>query len=244
MTTKATLLIALLGGTAGSAWAQQTDPYEPGAPDEPETEVPDTDVDDPEVYAPVTVAPTMEAEEDQGMLADLGLGMWIGGGVNLFTDEDMRDFAGTGGNWNARLAIGTRQNIGLEAAYIGSAQSIDALGLDDDAILLGNGVEGALRLNFLAQESFQPFALAGLGWRRYTIENSDFNTSDVRDEDDIMEVPLGVGAAFKFAGLSLDARTMVRLATDNDLVISPTGDDDEQPDLHTWSAQVDLGWEF
>ena len=61
-------------------------------------------------------------------------------GVLDFARDDLPDMTGTAGSWDARFQSGTRCYLGFEAAYLGSAQSIDAIGLDQDATLLSNGV--------------------------------------------------------------------------------------------------------
>ena len=74
-------------------------------------------------------------------------GLLVGGGYEDFTNSTLRNMTGGAGAWNARVIAGTRQYVGVEAAYVGAARGIDALGVQSNALLLSNGVEGALRLN-------------------------------------------------------------------------------------------------
>ena len=57
----------------------------------------------------------------------------MGGGFEDFTNSTLQNMTGGAGTWNARFVAGTRQYIGVEAAYVGSARSIDALGLQSNA---------------------------------------------------------------------------------------------------------------
>lgn len=186
------------------------------------------------------------AEDDYDASVIGGLELSVGGGVSTFAQSNQRDFTGTAGTWDARVAYGTRLPIAVEAAYIGSAQSIDALGLDGDAMLLSNGLEGAARLNILPGP-LSPYLLGGVAWRRYSIINSERNVSDLLDEDDVFEVPLGVGLGFTVGGLVIDGRATYRFAFDDELVQTrgvEGVDDAPEEDLHTLGARVAVGVEF
>jgi hypothetical protein len=180
---------------------------------------------------------------EQSMMERYGIGVVLGGGVEGFTDHTMRTTTQTGGNWDVRAIFGTRQYLALEAAYIGSAQGIDALGLDNSAVLVGNGVEGALRLNFTKDQLVQPFIFAGAAWRRYDLQNASFNTSAVRDEDDVLEIPMGAGLAYHYRGLMFDARGEFRAATQEDLMPSLTNQGDAAK-MHRWGANLNVGYAF
>ncbi|MBA3539152.1 MAG: hypothetical protein H0T79_05955, partial [Deltaproteobacteria bacterium] len=209
--------------TGGIAQAEpQDEPTVPTTPDETEPMDQDTDADTetdvdvnvtpttpPPVVAPqqtppqASPPPVIETNiytppqepmmEEQTFMQRMGMAISVGGGVDGFTNEDLRDAAEVGGAWDVRVTLGTRSPIGFEASYIGSVQDIEALGLDDDALLVGNGLQGALRVNVLPNEMVQPFLYGGVAWRRYSLTNEDFNTSAVSDEDDVLEIPLGVG---------------------------------------------------
>lgn len=191
--------------------------------------------------ASMMLAPAVaSAQEKADLLTPYGMSLTVGGGVTAFTDQQMQDATDPGGAWEARFTAGTREYIGLEAAYIGSAQGITALGLDSDAILVGSGVEATARVNLLKGE-IQPYVLAGAGWMHYQLENADFNNSDVTEDDDVLEVPLGAGIGYRYRHLILDARGLFRPVAFSDL-IGPQGD--TQTDLHSWAALVRGGFEF
>jgi len=183
--------------------------------------------------------------ETSGSLLDrYGVEVALGGGVEDFTNDTLRNTTTTGGSWNVRVAVGTRTPLAFEGAYIGSAQSIDALGLDGDALLVGNGLEALARVN-LTETNIQPFAFAGLGWRRYSITNSNFNTSAVAETDDVLEIPFGVGVAAKYRGFVFDARGEVRLATQEDLMPALNAEDPtEDADMHRWAVNANIGYGF
>jgi outer membrane protein OmpA-like peptidoglycan-associated protein len=172
----------------------------------------------------------------------LGMSLSVGGGVTAFADDEMREFADLAGSWEARLVLGTRQRLAVEAAYLGSAQSVDSLGLDQDAVLVSNGVGGALRLNFLT-DRFQPYVLAGAAWRRYDLVNSSFNTSSLNDEDDVLETPVGIGFSYRVERVILDGRGVYRRVFYDDLIQDSAAGPDA-PNLHSWGANLMAGFEF
>jgi len=170
-----------------------------------------------------------------------GAGVLLGGGVQDFTQSNVRGMTGTAGYWNARLVFGTRQFVGLEAAYIGSAQSINALGLASDAVLVSNGAEGAVRVNIPIvgrATLMEPFVFGGAGWSRYHIARSAQNRSSLASDDDIVEIPYGAGFAASYRNFMVDARFTYRSTFYNDM-LRTTGDR-----LDNWSAGAQLGFEF
>ncbi len=260
-----------LGLTAGAAAAQGTpdqpstdpvsptdtttpiDPTNPTPPPVPPPVVNDPIVDEPPItttttttYTPVYTEPVVVESADKPFLERYGVAFVLGGGVEGFTNDTMRSSTNDGGNWDARAIFGTRDWVGFEAAYIGSAQSINALGLDNDALLVGNGVQANLRLNFTRDSVVQPFAFAGAAWRRYSLQNEGINTSAVRSEDDVLEIPMGVGLAYKFKGFMLDARGEFRPATGEDLMpsLTDTDGDNTAAEMHRWGVNANIGYAF
>ncbi len=234
--------------------------------DAPDVDVdaPDVDVDadarapespDVDVYvAPPPPADTTvvvaDTDDDYDAMDRYGITVAIGGGTSGFTNDAMKTATDFGGNWDVRLSFGTQSPLSIEASYIGSAQSIHALGLDDDAILVGNGAQAALRLNGTFGLPVQPFIFGGAAWRRYDLTNADFNTSAVNDSDDVLEIPVGLGIAGKWSGLVLDLRGEFRAALDNDMVpnfeVDPDEDfgNDDFAAMHRWGVNASIGYEF
>jgi hypothetical protein len=173
----------------------------------------------------------------------MGISMTIGGGITNFVDDDMRGFADLGGTWEARLAVGTRTPIAGELGYVGTAQSVDALGLDRDAMLVSNGVEGAARFN-LIREGLQPYVFGGVGWARYDVTRTDASSSSLRDQENIVYVPFGGGVGMYAAGLILDLRGTYRKAYRDEIARTPTGSTDTSVEMDSWTVAAKIGWEL
>lgn len=262
---------ALLGGSA-LAQPDYDDEFEAGVEVEedlddadPEVEV-DVDVE-PEPYdatRPAQTAPPPPPPERTTVVVDpvpaqqpqveeyrlrseIGIQVSVGGGATGFIDGDARDFTDPGGAWEARVAIGTRYPLAIEAAYIGGAQDVEALGLDEDAIMLSNGAEASARLNVLGgQFPVQPYVLAGAAWKRYDLTNTQFNTSSLNGEENVVEIPVGAGIGFKAGPVRIDARGTYRPAFYDDLVRVDAGPGDVDPgaDLDSWRGTLSGGFEF
>lgn len=214
---------------------------------------PTVDVDTPPPVVVTTPAPTTvvtydDDDDDDDYFGRYGIAIAAGGGVSAFTSETLRETTDAGGGWDVRLSVGTRSPIAFEGSYIGSAQAINALGLDNDALLVGNGVQGAIRVNATLDLPVQPFAFAGAAWRHYEL-STDTNTSDVNDSDDVLEIPVGVGLAGKVSGLILDVRGELRASAFEDMVPERFDDnieidEDSSAGMHRWGVNATLGYEF
>ena len=183
------------------------------------------------------------AEQKDDVLAPLGVSVTVGGGVGGFTDSMMRDMTGVAGGWGVRVTVGSHTLVGFEAAYMGGLQSIDSLGLDDNAQLLSSAVEADLRLNVLRPFSdfvLQPYLFMGGAWKRYDLERVDTNVSDVRSRDDVVEIPMGIGIGCEIQRFVFDLRGAYRPAWDADLMPGA----DEGTGLASWSAALHIGYDF
>ena len=163
----------------------------------------------------------------------------LGGGVMNYSGSAARGLTNVGGSWNLRLAFGTRSIVGLEAAYLGTAQKISAPGLDPDANLISNGVESDLRINapFVSNTGVvEPFVLGGVGWAHYDVINDRYNTSLVRESDDQLTVPVGGGIAASYLGFMFDARFTYRFAFNEQLL--------GNADMGNWIVAANIGREF
>jgi hypothetical protein len=243
---------------------EQPIPQEAPPPTPDETPAPDTDVDvdvnaqptytpppppqgNTTVVAPiVTPTPVEEPVAEENLFQRYGISVQLGGGVSGFTSDSMDDATDIGGDWDVRAIFGARSPLAIEAAYIGSAQSIDALGLDNDAVLLGNGAQGDLRLNGLFGESMvQPYLFGGVAWRHYNLTNESFNTSDISDSDDVLEFPVGAGIGFQAGGFNLDVRGEFRPTLLEDMVPQfEAGDPDDAAAMHRWGVNANIGLVF
>ncbi|NVB81807.1 MAG: hypothetical protein HOV81_25655 [Kofleriaceae bacterium] len=199
-----------------------------------------------------TPAAQTNAEEYPYSTSDaMGIGITAGGGAGGFTNDTLRGATNVGGEWDVRLTLGTRTPFAAEVSYIGSAQSIDALGLDQDAMLVGNGAQGALRLNALPGEAVTPFVYAGAAWRHYNVRHSGPNVSDVANSDDVLEVPVGIGVAGHVNGLLVDLRGEFRASAFENLTERSGGDDgfvfdaaDPNAGMNRWGVNASVGYEF
>lgn len=190
-------------------------------------------------------------EHDRGTgtedtLRRVGMSFSFGGGVADFTNQTMRDTTGTAGTWAVRAALGTKTPLGFEGSYIGSAQSISALGLDNNAVLVSNGVQGAVRLNAVIGAPITPFAFGGVAWSHYDVTNTSTNTSAISGTDNLLEIPVGLGVGGSWRGLGYDVRGEVRFATQADMVpeLSAGRDDGSKAAMHRWGINATLGWGF
>ena len=174
-------------------------------------------------------------------LSGLGVEATIGAGAIGFIDQGSRSVSGTGASWDARLMFGSRLPIAIETAYVGSAQNVDALGLSTNAYLLGNGIEGTLRVN-LIRARIQPYLFAGAGWTHYQLTNTAINTSSVLGNDDVGTVPMGGGLTARVTGMFIiDVRGTYRATFSDDLLraAAVTGNS-----MQSWNVGGRVGFEF
>jgi hypothetical protein len=217
---------------APEALAQAEPPAEEMAPPPPP----------PPAYEPITE--TAVAEEPPSGLEAIGLGVSLGGGVAGFTDDEARDLADVGGSWDVRVVLGEKLPVAFEAAYTGSAQNIEAFGLDSDTFLLGNGAEGALRFQ-LPTKYVTPYVLVGLGWTHYSLTNQETNLSVIEDNDDVITMPLGIGlTAFSVFGGTFDLRGVIKPTWQESMFEGFYSGSGASADLHTWNVTGNLGWSF
>ena len=169
----------------------------------------------------------------------VGFGLQLGGGLTGFGPQPARGLVEVGGGWDVRLTYGTRSIVGVEAAYVGSAQTLNDVMLPSDAYLLGNGAEAALRLNLPVEGagwSLVPFVLAGVGWNHYrAIDLGD--SALLKSSDNVLTIPVGAGLSGAYRGFLMDARFTYRPTVDDELFSN-------NADMHTWTAGVHLGRQF
>jgi hypothetical protein len=195
---------------------------------------------------PVDVIPPVPTTvREAGTFADrVGVQAALGGGVTGFRDQEARNFTDVGGSWEARLTFGTHLPFAVEAAYVGSAQNITALGLDSSAALVGNGAEGTARWN-ITRTRLQPYLFGGLGWTTYRLANDDFNTSAVREKDTVMTVPFGAGLGYRVTrAFVFDLRFTGRTTFGDDLFDAAYAGTGREAELGNWNVGGRLGWEF
>jgi hypothetical protein len=174
----------------------------------------------------------------------------LGLGVMNFTSSTAKDAADVGVAYEVRLGMGLRSQFGVEAAYIGSTQSINALGLAPGADLRSNGLEVLGRLNLAQFAAFDvgpmvvsPFLVAGAAFQRFSLANEGINTSNVAPNDNVFAIPLGVGIGGMTNRLMLDARWVWRPTFDNDMFRAPDGTSADASLSH-WTLTARAGLAF
>ena len=174
----------------------------------------------------------------------LGIQVMAGGGLINQLDDETGDVTEIGALWEARVAFLNRSFIGFEAAYIGSLQTLNMTGLDDNAQLLGNGAEANLRLNLLPNAVIRPYLFGGVGWTHYNVTNTATAGVAVKDNDEVLHIPAGVGLDIHLLrGMTLDLRGTVRAAFEEQTFSAMAPADDEMG-LENWSASAQLGFEL
>ncbi len=120
--------------------------------------------------APIATAPAPKL----GPPSKIGIEAAVGVGAIGFIDEGPKSVTGVGEQWDARLTFGSRSYLAIEAAYVGSLQSINSIGLSSDALLLGNGGRG-YAAHQLHEGALQPYIFGGAGWTHYKLNNTAIN---------------------------------------------------------------------
>jgi hypothetical protein len=243
VTAAAAALLAFqqLGRSADWAAPAPGTPPDPGAPPLPPAESPSHMVVPPARDTAAAAQDTTPRGRPYQPPSRVGVALTVGGGVAEFVGGNIRANTSTAGFWDVRVAAGTRQWVGLEAAYVGAAQTIRGLGLTQQGTLLRNGAEGALRVNApltVRAALVEPYVFGGVGWNHYSISSAS-PTASLRASDDVLTVPCGAGLSAGYRGVLVDARFTYR-PTFREGLLHESGDDG----LTNWSAGAQIGYEF
>jgi hypothetical protein len=188
----------------------------------------------------VALAATATAARAQEEPRKVGIGLTAGGGVTSFSKSETNDVVSAGGTWEARILFGTRPPVGLEAAYIGSAQSLSTL--SGRATLIGTGLEATARVD-LGTFSVQPYAVGGIGWTHYGVSGSRDTELRIGSDDDVFNIPAGLGLRYRSGPWLVDGRGTYRFAFDDDL-LQRQGDLESFGSLESWSVTFRVGIEL
>lgn len=180
--------------------------------------------------------------------SDIGVSTLLGGGITGFTDKAMRDTMSNdiGGLWDLRVTLGSHIPLALDLGYVGTAATINALGVKKSGTLVGTTAEAALRYNILPHFAWDPYAFVGIGWQRYDLTGGTFTVADtgIKDSDNSVVFPMGAGIAYRARrGLVVDLHGTFRANTDYGLVVQSLGSSSYVP-MHTWEASGAVGYEF
>lgn len=165
----------------------------------------------------------------------IGIAFMAGGGVGNFFDDGLADATSNTGLWQVRAIVGSRRHFAGEMAYVGGAQNVYTVGVDNGARMMNHGFEGAFRWNVLTG-IIQPYAVGGIGYQHYSIPDEAVQTADVQNYGDVINFPLGAGLAFKPGAFHLDARITFKPATNSGLM--------RDSNLSTWDVGANAGFEF
>jgi hypothetical protein len=182
-----------------------------------------------------------EKEERQARRSERknGTSITIGSGlIRAHADGGAGD---AGIAWTARLTVGTRDRFGFESAYLGSWRPLFGQ-VGSAGSLVQNGFEGVFRLN-LGEGGFQPYAVAGAGWARYSVLNG-VEEGMKSASDDVVTMPLGVGVSVYFGrrwdvASTIDFRLVHQLTFGEDLP-----EELRVGQLDQWIATLQAGWEL
>jgi len=198
----------------------------------------------PPAYAPIAEIPPPTSLSPDRPPSRIGIEATVGAGAIGFIDDAARNATQTGATWDARLLFGSRSPVAIEGAYVGSVQNIEALGLNTSSLLLGNGVEGTLRVN-VTRTRVQPYLFGGVGWTRYQLTNAQANTSSLLGSDDVGTIPLGAGLSARLGrAFILDIRGTYRATFGGDMFQGVALNTDTSNAMQTWSASGRVGFEF
>jgi hypothetical protein len=178
------------------------------------------------------------------LVTKYGVALSLGGGVQDFTNAEVRSLTSVGGNWGLRLELGSLLPVSLELGYLGSAANIDSQFRRNRGTLVGTAVEGAIRGNLPTGTPLIPFAFAGLGWTNYTVTSTTFTriNDGINDGDNLLELPLGGGLAMHYRGFDADVRFTYRPTINNNLIVNNA--DVLAPSyasMNTWSLGAQVG---
>lgn len=162
------------------------------------------------------------------------------GGIGLegFIDRHLRDAVSTGPAWNVRGSVGNPEEISVEVFYAGSRQPM-SMGADT---LVGNGVLGQVRINVFPEAFFEPFFYFGAGWSRFSVKGRTPD-SMFPDHDDVLEMPIGIGLAYRTGAFVADLRTGFTVITGQDLIRNPDAEGSEESySMHRFGISAQIGY--
>lgn len=177
--------------------------------------------------------------------AGAGAALQAGGGIMNFGSSQMQELTSAGGYWDVRLVLGMTRMFGFEAAYVGTANAVTAPGVVGGSSLVGNGAEGALRLNIpiVTRDGayFIPFGVAGMGWQHYRIVNGTTTGAALAPDDDVLTIPVGGGLTIGYRQLYLDTRFTYRFTQFENLIAGSERTNDQ---LRQWTFGGNFGYAF
>src|SRR5437016_7375811 len=105
---------------------------------------PEQATDEPATTATKAAGPSPTSSWFQTQMA-----IEAGGGYASFGAKSLRDITQNGGAWDIRLVLGAHAPIGIELAYVGTANQLNGhmAAVDPSAVILSNAFEADLRFS-------------------------------------------------------------------------------------------------
>lgn len=145
-------------------------------------------------------------------------------GTTGFTERGTRDLTDPGLLWTVRAGFGADQAIGLEAAYVGASQDVEA-GLEQGSVIT-TGIEVMARVGVpFVRAGTQgrdntfvlPYVGAGIGWNMFSLTDIGEDAGLPVDDDHAFTVPVAVGVTGGLSRVIADLRLTFRPAFGDDL---------------------------
>jgi hypothetical protein len=229
----------------------------PPAPVE-ETPAPAPEAEAPPPPPPVETAPApapapAEMASAEGVHAQayepkpvsgIGIGITAGAGVMDFTQQRARSFTDPGVTWGVTATFGTRLPVALDVSYVGSSQNINLAGFSSDSYLLGQGVNGDLRIQY-PKGWVRPYIFGGIGWRQMSIKRQNVFGTGFLDFDNQGTVPFGAGLAIgQVNGIMFDLHGTGTVTFDDEMLSGVLQNQGERSHMNTWDVTARIGGEF
>lgn len=165
----------------------------------------------------------------------------VGGGYGDFVNSGVRNITSGQGVWDARLLLGTRSPLAIEAAYTGTAGS-EQDPIAPNPTMSTTQVTGTGRVNIVPKSRFQPFVLGGVGWvnmHSYGRDTAPIAAERFEHNNNGVVVPVGGG----FAGYigkhgMVDVRGTYNFLTN----VRDFTNQNARPDM--WMATLRAGYAF
>lgn len=198
------------------------------------------------MFAMSAYAQEQVIERAEDALTARPLTLEVGAGLANTTQGGAKQFTDPGAMWTVRGIWGAASVLGIEGAYVGSAQSVENLGTGD-ALLVRNGLEALARVGmpftFANNAHVLPYAAAGLGWAFYNVAGEEDAPAGLRDNDNVFTTPIGVGVAGGLNAWSLDLRFMFRPVYGDEL-FRDVNTQIETAGLNTLTLSAAVGYTF
>lgn len=199
----------------------------------------------PAAAEPASTAVANEVvDPDPSLIDRLEPDLTVGVGMAGFTGRELRQQFDAGPAWHIRAGVGEWNAVRFEVVYSGSMQDANAMDASPNARLVGHGVHGQFRINVLPELPVEPFFFAGAGWSNYRVVGGTAGAA-IRStgRDNVLEIPIGIGAAYRYGDFYFDLRAAFGAVSAAELV--PTNDPDSSQtgaSMHRFGLRAYVGY--